>query len=493
MYKDISQEKFWAGNAASYWAVLEAQAKTEELLSKKNFESADSMKAYIDEIAGPVMDLQGDIAVINIKGSLVNGSAGFSRLWGVLGYDDIREAVTAAVAEKHAKGILLHIDSGGGQVAGCQDLGNYIMEVGKIKPVDTFTPNYMGSAAYWLGCCGNNLKAAPTAVVGSIGVLIVHQEISKMLEEQGVTTTVVRSGKYKAIANRFEPLSDDAKEQLQSQVDAIDKIFVGHVAARRGVSAETARKNMGQGQEFLGEQAKDAGLVDSIGTLSDAHSQLDRAVNDPKRARKPVAGSRAAADTASHVSVGSEMKVNLTQEQLAALANGASVESLGLSEADTKAVKAMLSATDEDAEAAAAEEAAAQAAQAAAQAAATAPKAGNEQALRAELSETQLKLARAQVKIEGLEEAAAKQAEAISSMQSIARTAIGGMQVALLGTDASAAVADSNLVAEHARLSVLFKEKFKAGRVSSAAKTEETAKAAVNPLFLAALAAQVTK
>jgi ClpP class serine protease len=104
------------------------------------------------------------------------------------------------------------------------------------------------------------------SVVGSIGVIAVHQEFSKQLAAAGVTVKVLRAGKYKALATPVEPLSSAAEAQMQARLDAVYQVFVEHVAESRGVTFAQADK-MAQGREFFGREALDAGLVDGITTL----------------------------------------------------------------------------------------------------------------------------------------------------------------------------------------------------------------------------------
>jgi ClpP class serine protease len=114
---------------------------------------------------------------------------------------------------------MLNVDSGGGQVSGMTDTFRFLEEVGKRKPVTTYTSGMMASAAYALGVTSQHLTASDTSTVGSIGVLAIHMERSKQLEEAGIKTTVIRAGAEKASNNSFEPLSDIGRATLQSHVD----------------------------------------------------------------------------------------------------------------------------------------------------------------------------------------------------------------------------------------------------------------------------------
>jgi ClpP class serine protease len=117
--------------------------------------------------------------------------------------------------------------------------------------------------------------ATPDATVGSIGVVMVHLDQTKMLHNVGITATVMRAGKYKMLVNPYEPLSETAKKQIQAQLDAIYDNFVGHVATSLGKSADLVAEKMAQGRVFMGQKAVDVGLAHRLATFSEVLTALD--------------------------------------------------------------------------------------------------------------------------------------------------------------------------------------------------------------------------
>lgn len=275
----VHDQQLWAGTAQSWH---EAVASFDRAISAKASNS-------LDDMLPPLWEKRGSTAVVNVHGSLVAGSAGFYRLFGFTGYDDIAEALVQAVGDKGVDSILLDVRSGGGHVEGVNTLSAFMADVDSVKPISTFASGTMASAAYWLGVNGRHVMASDTSVVGSIGVLAIHAERSKQLADDGVTVNVIRSGKYKALGNPYEPLSDVAKAEMQSQVDYLGDIFTQHVAEKLGTDAKTVNARMGQGREFIGTQAVAAGLVEQItdmrGALAVAQSvgKLQSAANMPAK------------------------------------------------------------------------------------------------------------------------------------------------------------------------------------------------------------------
>lgn len=253
--------KVWYGSEKSYDAVLDAEVQVKAML-KAN--------PGMDEFEMPsLMELADDVGLVSISGSLINGSAGWMRIFGVTGYDDIAEALLEGISDKKVKSIMLHVKSPGGSAQGVRQLGDLIKAVGQVKPVNVYAEN-IGSAAYWLGSAGGHITLDEMGLAGSIGALIVHEEYSKQLEQEGIKTTIVRAGVNKALANPIEPLSEEGRAGLQEIVDASRDLFVNAVADNRGVTASTVESSFGQGKEFMGARAVAVGLVDKVGTMEDA-------------------------------------------------------------------------------------------------------------------------------------------------------------------------------------------------------------------------------
>lgn len=305
-------DTMWAGTPASldiaraFYARLAAE------------EAISAMKA------GTVMDpnrtekpvpykfsLHGNVAVISIRGSLVNNDSPWLRYYeGVTGYPAIREALIYAVHHADVKGILLDIESGGGAVSGVEDTHNLVAQVGKVKPVWAFSGGSMCSAAYWFGCAAKKVFTARTTIMGSIGIINTHIEYSKALEKEGVGVTQTRSGKYKALASPYEPLSDAAKAKIKDQVDHLYGVFIDQVADARGVSKDLADEKMGQGREFIGDQSVSVGLADAVTTFDQVMSRfaatLDKSPNPTQNVtHSPIRNTN--------------MRTALTEQQIAAL------------------------------------------------------------------------------------------------------------------------------------------------------------------------------
>lgn len=208
------------------------------------------------------------VAVIPIDGVIAKRMNLFSQISGGVSTDLLARDFKAALNDPSVKAIVLVIDSPGGTVDGTVDIARLVYESRGVKPIVAYTDGLMASAAYWIGSAADKVYIGNDAtLVGSIGVVATHQDISKAEELAGVKTTEVYAGKYKRIVTQYAPLSEAGQAYLQDRVDYLYSVFVSAVADNRGVSVETVLKSMADGKVFSGRQALEAGLVDGVSTL----------------------------------------------------------------------------------------------------------------------------------------------------------------------------------------------------------------------------------
>jgi signal peptide peptidase SppA len=224
-------------------------------------------------------EVEDGVAIIKVYGVIEQRMNMFSRISGGTSTEQIAKAFRMALEDPTISAIFLDIDSPGGGVSGTKELSDLIQSHKGDKPVMAFTDGMMASAAYWIGSAADQVVCSDTAMVGSIGVAMLHRDVSKRLADMGVTETPIFAGKYKRIASREKPLSEEGKEYLQSMVDTYYSLFVESVATNRGVSVEDALK-MADGKDFIGKQAEKVGLVNFISTREAALEKLKERIQE---------------------------------------------------------------------------------------------------------------------------------------------------------------------------------------------------------------------
>ena len=458
--------QFWMGTEDSF----QAYEKAVPLAETKHTEWLASSEGSDEPDFPPLYERVGDVGVIKISGSLIPGEAGFLRYFGITGYGDIKAAVLEGIADKGAKSLMIYSDSGGGSVAGVEDAEAFIRNAAMVKPMNAFS-EFSASAAYWLTSAAGHITAASTSINGSLGVIRVVTEYSKAFEKEGITKTVMRAGRYKALGNPYEPLSEDGKAEIQAKLDDLYQLFMDTVARNRGTTPIIADQVMGQGREFLGKRGLDAGLVDAIGDLEDALAYAK--ANRNLAARKPT---NFGASATALVAQASAMNDNaatsnptgttmiLTPEQLAAVAAGASVE-----EVTGKAATP----TPEDQAAA---DAAAQAEAQAATDAAAAESNAEVDALKAQLAEAQAATDAAVAETQALAAKLEATEASLAAVTPVLQASVKNLHIALGKKVDTSAMSISELVAEHDSAKAAVVDKFKVGGVARSTASTETAK-----------------
>lgn len=218
--------------------------------------------------------IQGAVAIIPVYGTLMSRANLFSEFSGGATYQGIGRMLRDALADEAVGSILFDIDSPGGEVAGCDELATEIRNSRGRKPMVALADALCASAAYYLAAQCDEVVASPSSLVGSIGCLVVHAEESRMLDELGVTVSVLRDPPLKAEVNPWEPLSEAGRAHLQERATDAADLFRAAVAKGRGVPVSAVKAGYGQGRVLTAKRALEAKLVDRIGTLDETIVRL---------------------------------------------------------------------------------------------------------------------------------------------------------------------------------------------------------------------------
>ncbi len=499
-----TESTLWLGNKASFDTISEFRAKAHEF---KDDYKADFFNDKEDspETEHDLLEVQGNVGIVSISGPLVAGSAGFMRYFGVTGYEDIASAMLAGLQNPAVEAFVLAVSSPGGEVSGCHETAMFIDQVGKIKPVTTYASGMMASAGLWLGATAKHVSCSATAIIGSLGVMRVHKDVSEALKADGVKVTIIRSGDKKNLVNPYEPLSEEALAVAEAQAAAIHEVFTAWVADHRGVSVDAANTRFAQGQEFVGKWAVEAGLADSVGTLEQAvtkASNLGKARSGrksvPAGGQNPLNFMRAEASSSNNTVLsgaggtstdsvadnsaktqGTFMPKPYTQEQLAAMAAGVILEpTSGASSPDGSAG----SEPDATGNTASTETSAV-----------TDPKDAEIASLKSLLAESTEKVNATEAEVATLTAKVASTEGSLASVSEIVRSSLKAMMIPLNADAKAVATMDAaTLVSEHARVSALFKETFKVGAAASMAPaSQEEAPKPKIPAVLSPLASRM--
>jgi signal peptide peptidase SppA len=213
----------------------------------------------------PVLD---GIAVIEIAGVLIHRGGWIGQSSGQTSYEGIAAQIEAAANDPSVRGLALEIDSFGGEVAGVFDLADRIRAIRGSKPVWAFVAEHAFSAGYALASQADRILLPRTGSVGSIGVVVMHADLSGQLDQDGVRVTLIHSGQHKVDGNPYEPLPKAVRDDIQREIDVLRFLFAETVAAGRAGRLSQEASLATEAATFRGTDAVAAGLADAVTDLA---------------------------------------------------------------------------------------------------------------------------------------------------------------------------------------------------------------------------------
>lgn len=240
--------------------------------------SAEMADRYRRPNDRPVLHKDKGLVVYPVVGSMVHRGDGVDADSGLQSYTAMQRELTALLDDPSVRGILLDLDTPGGEAAGLVELSEWVRQAKGEKPIWAIANTSATSAGYWLGASADKLFAAPMSSVGSIGVLTMHVDMSKAVEKRGLVHTLVFAGQHKVDGNPFEPLPEAVKANVQGHIDQLYAQFTAAVADMRGVDEAVIRST--EAKVYGPEEALSLGLIDGTGTLGQVlkafHEELTR-------------------------------------------------------------------------------------------------------------------------------------------------------------------------------------------------------------------------
>lgn len=210
---------------------------------------------------GGSLKMEGSRATIFVLGPLVRTDA--DAAYGETSYEAIRSSLQIALDDPSVETIELFINSPGGDVSGLPELAGFIEGAARQKKMCAWIDGLGASAAYWLASATGDIRTSPSAQVGSIGVLYVHDDMTGFLKSFfGIERTWMQAGKYKTVGAP-KKLSEEEKAAIQARLDAVYDTFTTFVARHMGLDL-SEKEVWADGRLFTGEKARALGLVTEL-------------------------------------------------------------------------------------------------------------------------------------------------------------------------------------------------------------------------------------
>lgn len=202
-----------------------------------------------------------------------NGIA-FIPVWGMLfnkcgwacsyftGYDYLRDAYSAALADDSIRAIVFDVDSFGGEVQGCMELADWMYEQRSKKPTMALANANACSAGFAVLSSADRTSAIESSYVGSVGVVLVHVDYSGYLEKNGIKVSLLYEGAHKVDGNPYQPLPEPVRKEWQADLVRIRERFAGAVARNRSMSTDAVLAT--EARSFNGPGALGVGFIDAV-------------------------------------------------------------------------------------------------------------------------------------------------------------------------------------------------------------------------------------
>lgn len=257
--------------APTYFAIGEAGLTP---MSALELEAAAGGSGPAANGSGPAAN--GVIAILSLYGVLSQRVGMLEAMSGGVSTQRFADGLREAVNNPQVKAVIIDTASPGGSVYGIDELATEIHSMRDIKPIVAVCNSLMASAAYYTMSNASEVVITPGGELGSIGVIAMHVDQSEMNAKDGIKPTFIHAGKYKAEGNPHEPLGDEARTEIQSQVDRYYSMFLSAVARGREVGAETVRSKYGQGRVVGAKEAVRLGMADRVATLQQTIDRFSR-------------------------------------------------------------------------------------------------------------------------------------------------------------------------------------------------------------------------
>ena len=283
----IDQGPFVGPDALSGGLVDELIYEDEMYKRLKDQVKVDTKRIKASDYAlAPLPGAQGKsrIALITADGDITRGSSsdGVSDT----GITDVGMMRTLRDVEDDSsiKGVILRIDSPGGDAFASDDILHEVKMLSAKKPMVISMSDYAASGGYFIAMSGDPILSYPNTLTGSIGVFFGRVNLRGLYDKIGLKKEILTRGHFAAIDSEDGPLTDEERAKLRKEIEQFYHAFVERVAAGRKRPYDQVAP-LAEGRVWLGEQAKQNGLVDELGGLDRALDMIKERAKIPPAER----------------------------------------------------------------------------------------------------------------------------------------------------------------------------------------------------------------
>jgi protease-4 len=220
-----------------------------------------------------------NVAEVAVEGPITRDGRSPSFPGGVIspGADEVVEQIEHADEDPNTDALLVKLNTPGGEVVPSDDIRRAAAAFD--GPTIGYATDTCASGGYWIASGCDEFWARDTSVVGSIGVIGSTVNVKDLADRLGVSYERFAAGKYKDAGLALKEMNDDEREYLQGLIDDFYADFVERVAEGRDLDPAEIRET--EARVYLGERARELGLVDELGTRDDVEDALSDRLDEP--------------------------------------------------------------------------------------------------------------------------------------------------------------------------------------------------------------------
>ncbi len=266
----IDQGPFMASQAKGSGLVDELGYEDQVYAELKKKTGSDLKKLDIRSYVRAVPEKGDHIALIVGQGDIVRGDAqnsyGTSQ---VLSSGSIEKTIRQVRNDSSVKGVIFRVDSPGGDAVASDEILHELKLLSKAKPLVISFSDVAASGGYFVSMTGDPILSYPNTLTGSIGVLYIRPNTHDLYNKLGIQEDILTRGKMADMDSWYQPLSDAEHQKLHEAIQTTYQSFVSKVASARRKSYDQIDP-LAQGRVWMGQQARENGLVDELGGLDRA-------------------------------------------------------------------------------------------------------------------------------------------------------------------------------------------------------------------------------
>ena len=177
--------------------------------------------------------------------------------------------LAAAQTDPSVIGVVLRVDSPGGDAYASEVIWRAVRRLAAVKPVVTSMGDVAASGGYYIAAPTAAIFAQPNTVTGSIGIFTLKPDFSGIMGRFGVHSEIYKTAEHADWDSVTHPWREVDRGRLMHSLENFYEAFVARVALGRHLHIDRVRE-LAQGRVYTAQRAQELGLVDSMGDIADA-------------------------------------------------------------------------------------------------------------------------------------------------------------------------------------------------------------------------------